>query len=409
MNTAKVKGAPAKPNTGISPFKAAHLYVVFFSSVTLYHLTGMVAGMTAQRPWRATAVSQGMVLVLYLFLPRLSALGFNTFEFLTVLPVFGAMIADEIDPGAQYVREYSQGVPFFTLRIHPTLYTLAIQGGLIFTFAVIVRRQWQQANRPVLGKAFAVGLLAGVQLLLLGNLWPQLRGGQFNAELVREVARRFGERGAGGALISVFTWALIGLALALVLVHLVAPDKAAYLRGLRRARKLQLPRMALGHDTASATPVALALAAVLVVGYGLVLMPITGRGLLPENAPLVAAALPVSIAAFVLYAHAARELLGPRGFFMLGFGLWVVPLMIMLVMSISADTLVTPGLYIAAPSPPAFAYYISAWMFGIYHLDEASHLPALAGLSTVVNVGLAVVFIRALRRWQRRLRAAEPA
>ena len=53
------------------------LYIVGMTSVWLYHMMGMVAGIVAPRPWKAGVATQAMVLITYFVLPLLGTVGFH--------------------------------------------------------------------------------------------------------------------------------------------------------------------------------------------------------------------------------------------------------------------------------------------------------------------------------------------
>lgn len=60
---------------GVPASKVLHFYTVFFSSVWLYHMTGLMAGMVSRKAWQSSFISLGLVAGLYLVLP-LFARGF---------------------------------------------------------------------------------------------------------------------------------------------------------------------------------------------------------------------------------------------------------------------------------------------------------------------------------------------
>ena len=66
----------------IAPGKVLHFYVVFFSSVWMYHLFGLMVGMVAKRPRNSTLASSGLVAMLYLVMPGLARVGLSFLDFL---------------------------------------------------------------------------------------------------------------------------------------------------------------------------------------------------------------------------------------------------------------------------------------------------------------------------------------
>ena len=103
-----------------------HLYLVFFSSVILYHLT------TCNRfgspiPRAASWVSRISVLGLYVFLPGLGQVGVSFLSFLTILPTyFGKILPNLLSVGETNLGRFEakaadfwQNVPFFNFAISP--------------------------------------------------------------------------------------------------------------------------------------------------------------------------------------------------------------------------------------------------------------------------------------------------
>ncbi|MBM4113053.1 MAG: hypothetical protein FJ253_06720, partial [Phycisphaerae bacterium] len=184
----------AAVKSGFPLGKLAHFYLVFFSSVWVYHMTGMVAGMASSRPRVASIMAQGMVVVLYLILPRLELVGLRFFEYFTILPTFFGMVYDELAANnallydsdtAALVQRY-RDVPFFDFTLRSTPYALLVQGFLLTMMFVIVRRKWLDEFSHPLTKLGALVGFAGILVFLAGNLWPILSDrAVFAALLVR--------------------------------------------------------------------------------------------------------------------------------------------------------------------------------------------------------------------------------
>ncbi len=123
---------------GFSAGTVLHFYTIFFTSVIMYHMTAIVAGMLSARPRQVTVISYLMVLLLYFVLPNLSHLGFTFFEFLTIRPALFGLISQEIDRiggAAELIVDQRftaldsfRDIPFFGFEIQPGLYSLLVQG-----------------------------------------------------------------------------------------------------------------------------------------------------------------------------------------------------------------------------------------------------------------------------------------
>ena len=79
----------------ISPLALGRFYLVFFTSVLLYHSIGLAVGMVSKRSRDAGIIAPGLVFVLYVMVPQLSHIGFAALEFLTVRPTFYAILLEE--------------------------------------------------------------------------------------------------------------------------------------------------------------------------------------------------------------------------------------------------------------------------------------------------------------------------
>lgn len=389
----------------------ANIYLVLFSSIWLYHLAGMTAGMVSSKPRLASMLSQGLVITLYLVLPALSNVGFTLFEYLTVRPVVRAMLASEMAVFGPAVYDWvntARFVEFFTFELHVTVYSLLMQGCCIIAFLTAVYRRWLRQEAHIFGKWFAVGFCLVLQFLLLGSLWPQLTGGGFESRFMRQIAMEFGE--AGSTMLSLYVWSILAVIAVTMLINLTTPTVHGYVRGLRRARKLGLSRLPLGHDTAGSTPIAVGLAATLVLGYVLTVRPVLGLRGVFEEAPGLArlASIPLLLVGLTFYVQAARQRFGARGLFVIVFVIWVIPALAFAVMAASKDALRVPGYYVALPSPGANLMYATLNLVGLELEDtEAGHLPALTWLSVVFNLTAALLFGSMWQRRKRQLHAAE--
>lgn len=341
---------------GVPWLKVAHFYTVFFSSVWVYHLTGLMVGMVSKKPWQSSLISLGTVAGLYLVLPQFAQVGLSFFDFLTFRPTFYGMVYEEISAygvpdgslEAFYVRRY-ESVPFFGLRLNPTAFSLLIQGAALVTMYHVARRKLIDQHWHPFSKRFSVVFVVAMNVLLVGNLWPVVR----DEVLLERLLARLGGEGRPfliGVLVGVFV-AISGAA-AMLAVHLVTPHEHTARRGLRRARRLGLDAVPWSWDAATSRPLLWAMLATAWLGYlGFVFAAVSGGLVFPHGVPwvwlLVIAALGTLVA---ISFQALNEWLGTRPFVMVLFFLWVVPLMVMVVLLASRGDEVA-ATYAAVPSP----------------------------------------------------------
>jgi hypothetical protein len=416
--------------SGVKPLNLIHLYAVGFVSVWLYHMTGMVAGMVSPKPWRAGIATQSMVLLIYFVMPQLSRLGFTFFLYLTPRPVFAQLAFAELGLDLSGVVDadnlHAYGVPFFDLHINPSLFTVGLQGFLIVTLFLIVHRKWREETQHPLAKGYALLVFAIAQVMLLGSLYPKL----VHPELLDDVGHKFNllrlmERPAGwprgmkppdkllahgiiiGEQLLVFFFFSMGMAL--LLVALITPSRPTFAKGLRRARKLALPRVPRLSDAATALPYAGGFIAFTCVSYALLTYWAVHAGGFFEVTPGVVSLLmpAVLFAALVLGMQAVCQRFGMKAMLMAMFIVWLIPFLTFALMVV-ANSSPEAARYVGAPMP------INAFIYTIANLFESARRgpvfitsAKLTLFAVALNTGLAVVALSTLFKHQAQVREAE--
>ncbi len=348
---------------GVPLFKVLHFYVAFFSSVWLYHMTGLMAGMVSRKPWQSSFVSLGSVGVLYLVLPLFARVGLSFFDFLTVRPTFYGMVAEELQlvgqggriPRNMLLIQQYESVPFFGLSLNPTLYSLVVQAFVLTTMYHVVRRKWVDAAWHPMSKRFSVAFVFGVVTLLVGTLWPLLFDHRVHDDLVRRMQ---------GTQDTVILSLLIGLyfvvaGLAVMMtISFKTPNRQTARKGLRRARKRGMlgmsgqPRVPLSWDAATTLPTMTGMLLIAVAGYGLVLAAVQS-GQVYEIKPGMGrwlVALGVLGVLVVVSFQGMHERFGQRLVILGLFVVWVMPVMAGIVMLAAFDAW-RPAMYVGALCP----------------------------------------------------------
>ncbi len=368
-------------------FRLGQLYLVFFTSVWLYHSTGLVAGMVSSHPRRANWFTRILVLGLYLFLPRMAALGFTVFGYLTILPTFQHVVIMEFGPEAAFLstKEGWDAFTFFGVDLHPTLFTLLLQGGALLTFAVILFRKWRHDQAHSLSKVYAVALYAVLQLLLVGSLWSLITDpGRLpvigNATVDGVVDPRF----AMGTMIFVF-W-LLSLGASAALLHIITPRPFAMHHGRLRATRLGLARVPRCSDAASSLWCSLALGAITTLSFAILMAAAHAQGIYwPGGIPLVTlGAAPLIFFAVLIALQAVRQRYGGRGLALFLALSWVLPLMAMMLLGVSGagDTFVA---YVGLPAPVSVFFFLTLHLFA-----ESQGDPVFLGLAVLLHLGFAI-------------------
>ena len=410
---------------GVSPLRMAHFYLVFFSSVLLYHMTGLVAGMASSKPRQAAMMSHGMVVLLYLILPQLSRFGMTFFEFLTVRPTFYAMVSQELassDPRFRAVAEHqfsglnqSGSVSFFDMHIHSTLFSVMVQMFLLVTLYQVIRRKWRDGFSHPLSKIDGLLFYLGVLVLVMGSLWPAIG----DRVMLRHLIGQFGGTMPPESFLFAANVLLLVVcgATALLVINLITPTRYSQLRGLRRARKRGLGHVPLNDDGASSLRVTIAIAVLTSLAYLLLLRHADASGQYEFRLggfwPLAAPALYFS--AVVLFMQGVRERYSPRAFGVSIFMLWMVPFFVAMILMAAFQAEVSAS-YVSLLCPPVGIAILLADFFehaagrtGIHfwggQARENLGVMTLAGLAFYGS--LAVVFQSRLRRFRHRLRESE--
>ena len=403
---------------GVAPLRVLHLYAVFFTSVWMYHLFGLMVGMIAKKPKQSTLASSGLVVTLYLVVPGLARLGLSFLEFLTVRPTFYGMVAQEVQDVAWWghaegLASRFAAVQFFGFEVNPTLFTLIVQGLAITVLVHVVRRKWTDPSWHAMSKRFALLFFVAVGVLLVGSLWPHLQGRAVYDRLNLQSLLTT-DRGALLSMGAVFFGVVA--AAALFVVSMATPRAVIARRGLRRARKDGHPRVPGGWDAASSLPLTLA---VLVLG-AVALVAAAGAWNAGERAALSAdlwgwAALLLALAAGVLLTfQALHERLGKGPVILLGFVAWAVPFMVAIVLA-AAFGQHNAAIYAAVPCAPvtgalALAELTIAYGDGELGRSLRKDFPAarFAMFAGVVFYGVLAVLTQAWRwRWAAAMRRQE--
>ncbi len=311
-----------------------------------------VAGMVLKSRKFAGCLAQGMVILLYLVFPQFSHLGFLFFEYLTVRPV----IVDKVSPflpqgvrgdfGAGPAGEM-QPVPFYALELSPMAFSLLIQLLLLAVFFVVVYRKWQNPANHSLGKHFALVFYAVLQVLMLGNLLPQIEQWAHDSGRLS----RFPPEGLSIAVLSLAGY--FGFFVSLLLIGIVTPSRHEAIRGLRRAVRSGLPRVPSGADEASGLWHALGLAVLTSVGLGVLTASLIDTGMYAEFETRWFEFLKLPLLLFLLNMtlYCLIEYMGMIRFLFFVVLVWLLPFLAAMIMAGMSDALINPAVYLAALSP----------------------------------------------------------
>jgi hypothetical protein len=253
-------------------------------------------------------------------------------------------------------------------------------------------------------------------IFFMGSLWPILS----RQQVLEDITSRTGIGSRDFPFPILYPLMMVMLlaagGLAMLVIQVTTPSKFTMLKGLRRSRKLGLPRIPPGSDAASsgvATVVMLVLSA-LAFGSLIALDLDGGRCLLELPGPRALLTPMVLFAAMLFFVHGLRERFGARAYYLSLFLFWMLPIMTSGLLFAAREAWVL-GTYIALPFPP-----MSLWLAVGEFLRESTlaevdpvvpdtllpHLTTMNTVSTLGYAALAVAVQLELRRWRKGLRPA---
>lgn len=220
------------------------LYAIILTSGLTYHLTGLVTGTVVKNRRWAFLLSIGIVFCLYTVIPQMAKFGLVYFKYLTVWPVveesLPKLLPRTAGAAVETLRNLAPTAKFFGLDFSEAVFTAFSQAGLILTFLVMLCRKWRRAESHLLGKVWATGFYAWIQLQLLGNALPLVEAGAvfpsraFN-RMLRVVPDWQPDPGEAVAMSGIYGF--VSLVLIFIFATIITPAADTQTRGWRRARK----------------------------------------------------------------------------------------------------------------------------------------------------------------------------
>jgi len=355
--------------SGFSLYTLGHFYLVFFTSVLVYHMTALVVGMVSPRPRLASLMSMGLVVLLYFALPNLSRLGITFFEFLTIRPTFLGLVQQELPPGLRAVAESNgmdsyRPVPFFSGAVGPTVYTLLVQGFLVASMFSILHRKWRHQSNHLFSKPGALIVFSGIVVFTLASIWAVIAQDDAYSRLFDPLGRsqRSG-RVPETLLVLLMAGFVIVCGAYIFLITAITPSRDRTKAGIRQARRRGEGRIRFASDAASSLPAALVMIAVGVASATSLIILAVNHGDYIASPPSAASAaavvlLMVSIGLFV---QGVAESASIRVFGVVVFVLWVIPFFTMIILMAAFEAF-RAGLYVGQPFPPVSIGFAMSWM-----------------------------------------------
>ena len=393
---------------GKIPFDVwAPVYLIFFTSVILYHMTGMAAGMIARR-WRFTArLTQGLVILLYVILPQFSHLGLYGFQYLTVRPVLAAELFPMIPPQFLGGRDPSwqglESVPFFVWEFSSFGFSFVLQSLLIVTMGTMSYRKWRDQNQHALSKGFGIGMFTLIAVMILGNLWPILtRDTQVSLPILGALSSEHVDEGIGVVLPLIMSYAL--LLAGVWILQMVTPNHHEVLRGWRRVVKFGEPRLGWWRNESPSGLVLGALIAVSVIAVGTELLLLSRHHFLPAGQVgfMDLICLPLALVIALLSYYAALISLENRRIFIVLLLGWGLPALVAIFIG-AAFSSYDAAVYVSSLSPLFLIAYGGLFLQTTeINNVEVGEFQDTSGQAFWIGLVIQAVFVAALLfRWSR--------
>jgi hypothetical protein len=329
------------------------VYLIFFTCAIFYHMTAIAVGLVMKRWIFGYLLSMFSVFFLNAVLPGIaSQFGLKFLQFLSVVPVIGQKVLPlaagpnfnqppgqfggppgQFGPGPNEAEFFSfdAPVPFFDWTLSPFVFTLVLQSMLIVTFATMSIRRWKKENKHSLSKIYALGVLVVFIVLVTGNLWPVITAqylpfaifGETNIDELSEIL----------ALTLPMVYSLAIWLLCAFLFFNVVPTHSDYIRGIRRAKKLNR-KAALPWDDDSANIAFMSLFVVIpVIGFWILYSQMQSADYMAflDGTGFPHWRLPFVLGLVLFYSFMLLQVLENRGMVLTVLLLWLLPILVAIV------------------------------------------------------------------------------
>jgi hypothetical protein len=348
------------------------VYLAFFVCTIFYHTTAIAVGMVMKRWIFGYLLSIFSVAFLNLILAPLgSQLGLKFMQYLSVFPVIGQKVtplvsappgvATALNNAQQFSSNQNDGltfsfadpVPFFDWTLSPFLFTLLLQAGLIVTFATMAVRRWKKANKHSLSKLYALGVLSGFVVLVTGNLWPVITR-QYMPFSVFGM-RSFDQLSEAIAVSLPLVYSMAAWFLCIFLFFITVPTHHSYVRGVRRAKKLNRKAALPWDDDSANIPFMSLFVLVALIGFWVLHHEMRMSGFMDflDGTDYSAWRLPLLFGLVLFYSLLLIQALEHRGTVLTILLLWFVPILVAIVSAAAMEDMTRFQTVVASLSPLA--------------------------------------------------------
>lgn len=397
------------------------VYLIFFVCAIFYHMTAVAVGMVMKRWIWGYLLSIFSVAFLNLILPTLaSQLGLRFLQYLSIFPVIGQKVAPLMNmqqfvpppPPQTSATQFNDNdvdflgfgdpVPFFDWTLSPFWFTFLLQSLLIVTFATMAVRRWQKETKHSLSKPYALGILGVFIVLATGNLWtvitreslPFMLFGSRNIEQLSDVLAI--------GLPMVYTMAV--WLLCLFLYANVVPTHSDYVRGVRRAKKLDRSAARPWDDDSAHIPFMMLFVALAIAGFFVLYGTMSNAGYMSflDGTSFPEWRLPLVFGLVLAYSFLLLQVFEQRGMVLTVLLVWLLPILVAIVASAAIQDLTPLQTMIGSLSP--LATMIMSGILPSQHLSPVNAVGAgseIAALRIGAWTGLVFLMAQTAFLWWR--------
>lgn len=393
------------------------VYLVFFVCAIFYHMTAVAVGMVMKRWIWGYLLSIFSVAFLNLILPTLaSQLGLRFLQYLSIFPVIGQEVAplmnmqQFVPPPPQTSAtpfnendmaflSFGDPVPFFEWTLSPFWFTLLLQSALIVTLATMAVRRWQKETKHSLSKPYALGILGVFIVLATGNLWTVITRESLPFMLFgsRDIDQLSDVLAIG--LPMVYTMAV--WLLCIFLYANVVPTHHDYVRGVRRANKLDRAAARPWDDDSANLPFMMLFVAFALVGYFVLYGTMSDAGYMSflEGTGFPQWRLPLVFGLVLVYSFMLLQVLQQRGTVLTVLLVWLLPILVAIVASAAIQDLTPLQTVIASLSP--LATIVMSGMLPSGHVSPFNPGSEIAALRIGAWTGMVFLIAQTAFLWWR--------
>ena len=319
----------------ISLFQVTYLYLIFFCSAWLYHATGFAFGMMHRKNKGVRGLVFFFLVALFIATPELSRLGFSFLGVLSIIPAYYSIMGElSIFQHQNQSLVFSgnveswHSIPFFYTELDTTIFTLLVQGLLLFLFLFLAHRKFENQEQNALSKPVGIVSFLIFQLLLSGSIWPLL----VNPKLAKKykLISRFAYMEPQNQFFwLLFIFSLLTLSIAAILLIGFTPLRKTNSQRMKKPKSIENKRTSMLSGSISSDLIALGFAFVMCMSYLFLWWQASASPVFFKKFPSLSSvlSLPLVLVGLLFLIQKAKGFFSTGAFVVFLFCFWFVPIL----------------------------------------------------------------------------------